>query len=114
MTHTTAKPTRAAAATAPATQPVPTPAASDDIVQDMLSVVMALAPEFTQALAERADAELRQRWGGDRPYIARRRGEGSSARNARIKADYLRGERISYLSRHYELSERRILQILKE
>lgn len=87
---------------------------SDDIVQDMLALVLSLAPGFTQALADQVEAEVRQRWGGDRPYIARRRGEGNSARNSRIKADYLRGERIGYLSRHYDLSERRILQILKE
>lgn len=86
----------------------------DDIVQDMLSLVISLAPAFTQALADQVDAEVRQRWGGDRPYIARRRGEGNSDRNTRIKSDYLRGERVSYLSRHYKLSERRILQILKE
>lgn len=109
MTQTTAKPTRAAAATVPAA----TPAASDDIVQDMLAVVMSLAPTFTQALAEQADAELRQRWGGDRPYIARRKGEGHSARNERIRADYLRGERIGLLMRRYELSRSTIMRVLK-
>lgn len=103
---------------APATAQLPlqpTPAHNaDDIVQDMLALVLSLAPGFTQALADQVDAEVRQRWGGDRPYIARRRGEGHSTRNQQIKADYLRGERVSYLSRHYKLSERRVLQILKE
>lgn len=87
---------------------------SDDIVQDMLALVMSLSPAFTQALADQADLELRQRWGGDRPYIARRRGEGHSTRNGNIRADYQRGERITFLMRRYGLSKRRILQILKE
>lgn len=86
---------------------------TDDIVQDMLSLVMSLAPNFTQALADQVDAQVRERWGGDEPYIARRRGEGRSARNAAIRRDYLAGERLGLLERRYGLSERQLLRIVK-
>lgn len=59
------------------------------------------------------EAGVRADWGGDRVFIAKRRGEGHSNRNSRIFRDYLAGERVKLLSRRYELSERQVLRIIK-
>lgn len=97
---------------APAMPAVPWDGASDDIVADILQRVVALTPGFTAALAAQVDRDVRAMWGGDRPYIARRAGEGSSQRNAAIRRDWRAGERIGYLVRKYGLTRQRIHQIL--
>ena len=91
---------------------MPWDGASDDIVADILRRVMALSPAFTAALAARVDREVRDHWGNDRPYIARRSGDGSSARNEAIRRDYRNGERMGLLRRRYGLSRQRIHQII--
>jgi Mor family transcriptional regulator len=85
----------------------------NDIVADMLRVILSMAPAFSAELAARAEAQMRDRWGGDNVYISRRSGEGRSARNQAILRDHRNGERVPLLSRRYSLTERRILQILK-
>lgn len=84
----------------------------NDIIDDILRRVVAMAPGFSAALAAQVDKEARQQWGGDRPYISIRRGAGKSSRNAAIKRDYLAGERIPLLERRYQLSGPRIWQII--
>jgi Mor family transcriptional regulator len=86
--------------------------AGDDIVADILQRVVALTPGFSAALAVQIDRDVRDLWGGDRPYIARRAGEGSSQRNAAIRRDWRAGERIGYLVRKYGLTRQRIHQIV--
>ena len=84
---------------------------------DILRRVLALSPEFRAALMlplAQIDREVRDHWGGDRAYIARRAGEGSSARNDAIRRDHQRGERTGLLCRRYQLSRQRIHQILSE
>lgn len=110
----------------PAAAPAPTPAlpppllpwdtagASDDIVQDILRRVMQLTPGFSAALAAQVDRQVREHWGRDRVYIARRAGEGSSTRNDQIRRDARNGERIGLLCRRYQLSRQRIHQILTQ
>lgn len=87
---------------------------TDDVVEYTLRCVLALAPGLSQSLIDQADRQVRAIWSGDRPYIARRSGEGKSTRNAAIKRDYQAGERLKLLVRRYQLSERRILQIVAE
>ena len=106
-----APPTQANTATTPA---MPWDGAGDDIVADILQRVVALTPGFTAALAAQVDRDVRDLWGGDRPYIARRAGEGSSQRNAAIRRDWRAGERIGYLVRKYGLTRQRIHQIVTE
>ena len=89
-------------------------AAGEDIVSDILRRVVQLSPAFTAALAAQVDRQVREHWGGDRPYIARRAGEGTSARNAAIRRDHRNGEHIGLLCRRYRLSRQRIHQILAE
>jgi hypothetical protein len=98
--------------TPPAAPAMPWDGAGDDIVADILQRVVALTPGFSAALAVQIDRDVRDLWGGDRPYIARRAGEGSSQRNAAIRRDWRAGERIGYLVRKYGLTRQRIHQIL--
>jgi Mor family transcriptional regulator len=86
----------------------------DDIVADILRRVLALAPQFNAELAQRIDREVRETWGGDRPYIARRAGEGTSARNDAIRRDHQAGERTGLLCRRYGLTPRQIQRILRQ
>ena len=86
----------------------------NDIIDDILRRVIAMAPGFTAALAEQVDKQARAQWGGDRPYISIRRGGGTSTRNAAIKRDYWQnGERIPLLERRYGLSKSRLWEIIK-
>ena len=87
---------------------------SDDFVDDVLALLASLLPGVTPDHCAAASAAIRERWGGDRPYIARRAGEGRSGRNESIRRDYQRGERLALLERRYGLTQRRLLQIVKE
>lgn len=106
--------------TAAPPQPLPPPtmpwdeAGDDDIVADILRRVAALTPGFSAALALQIDRDVREMWGRDRCYIARRAGEGTSGRNAAIRRDHRNGERIGLLCRRYGLTRQRIHQILAQ
>lgn len=103
-------------------EPLPPPAmpwddaGDDDIVADILKRVLALAPQLSAALLQplaQIDREVRETWGGDRPYIARRAGQGSSARNDAIRRDHRAGERTGLLCRRYHLTPRQIQRIVR-
>ena len=96
----------------PATKPVPYVPDENDIVADMLAVVRELWPELPPEKLQQAERHIRERWGGDRPYIAMRAGDGRSVRNDAIRRDHLAGERIPLLMRRYDLSRSRINEIL--
>lgn len=89
----------------------------NDIVLDILSRLQdALCDtkgELTPELVKGVEAGIRADWGGDRVFIAKRRGDGHSNRNSRIMRDYLGGERLKLLARRYELSERQVLRTIK-
>lgn len=89
------------------------PAMDDDFVCDVLALVQQIAGNVTPDQVAQVDAAVRERWGGDRPYIAKRQGEGRSDRNAAIRRDFQRGESIPLLMRRYELCRRQILRVLK-
>lgn len=84
----------------------------DDFVDDVLATVRALVPGLGAEVCAQASAAIRERWGGDRPYIARRAGEGRSGRNEAIRRDYQRGERVALLSRRYCLTPMQIYRIV--
>lgn len=94
------------------------PNTHNDIVADILQRAAKLTQKSGVALSDKdlaeLDREVRLDWGGDRPFIAKRAGEGHSQRNSRIMRDYLNGERLALLQRRYELTPRRILQIIKQ
>ena len=85
----------------------------DDFVDDVLATVRTLVPGLAPEVCAQASAAIRERWGGDRPYIARRAGEGRSGRNEAIRRDYQMGERLALLERRYSISQRHILRIIK-
>ena len=59
-----------------------------------------------------AERQIRERWGGDRPYVAIRPGSGRSERNDRIRRDHGAGERIPLLERRYGLTRSQLHRIL--
>lgn len=86
----------------------------NDIVVDILRMVIAMAPGFSAALARQVEAQAKEKWAGDRPYIPRPGRQGYSERNAAIKRDYWeRGERIGLLERRYGLKRTRLWEIIK-
>lgn len=85
----------------------------DDVIDDLLGIVAGLLPGvFTPELRAKADSIGRERWGGDKPYISRRAGEGRSERNANIRRDHRRGASIPLLERRYSLSRRHLHRLL--
>lgn len=89
------------------------PGGTSDIVCDILAIVRSKAEIDNESL-QQIDEQIRERWGGDRVWISKKAGAGMSYRNDAIKRDYWqRGERISLLARRYQISTRRIWEILK-
>lgn len=85
---------------------------TDDVVEFTLRCVLALAPSLSRAIVDAAEQHVRQVFGGDEVWVSKRRN--LACRNAEIMREYLAGERISYLSRKYRITERRVMQIIKE
>lgn len=104
------------ATTQPALQLAPDAAAafdSADIVDDIFRRVLELAPGFQLAVAQQIASDVRRDWGGGRAYVL---GDGPAERQRRdasIIRAYTAGERVAYLSRIHNLSERQIKRILK-
>jgi Mor family transcriptional regulator len=88
-----------------------------DLISDILARVKSTF-EGKQALTEddleSIEKEVRADWGGDRYFVSKsKNGSDHSERNSRIMRDYLSGERLKLLERRYNLSQRRILQIIR-
>lgn len=113
MTITKARPQPSTPAPLFAGQSSDLPGNPDDFVECLLALLRRRLPALTAELAGELGAELRDQWGGDRPYIARRAGEGRSGRNEAIRRDYQRGERVPLLARRYSLTPQQIYKILK-
>ncbi len=91
---------------------------SPDLIADILHRITQAcasnAEKFTAEIAVAVEKEIRADWGGDRYLVAKSLGGSDhSERNGRIMRDYLNGERIKLLERRYQLSGRRILQIIR-
>lgn len=86
---------------------------TDDVVAYTLGCLFALAPRTSQAIMKAVDRQVRDTFGGDEVFIAKGMAEQRKQRDAQIKRDYLAGERIELLMRRYELSKRRLFQIVK-
>ena len=84
----------------------------DDFVADVVAVVRARV-KMNDEQAAAIMADVRERWGGDSPYIARRLGEVRSARNEAIRRDFQRGESATFLARRYNLSRQTIYNVLE-
>ena len=117
MVNTATKPPRK---NAPATEPAQgqlgmpefTPR-DGSIIDDVLRRVQEAMPNFGAEVALKVSQEAHRDWAGDRPYISPTGGaEYKSQRDQRIYADWQRGERIPFLMRRYQLTARRIRQII--
>ena len=91
----------------------------ESIIDDVLAAMIeAAGPEVRPKLAAVAHQVSQQKhheWLGERVYVSGARKAASqeiSNRNAAIKRDHQRGERVPLLMRRYGLSRRRIEQIL--
>lgn len=91
----------------------------DDVIEYTIACALALSPPDIRAevrahIARHASGQARRVFGGDRVYISRRLGEGTSERNAAIKRDYWQGgEHIPLLERRYGLSSSHLWRIIK-
>ena len=88
-----------------------------DIITDALKTVKAIVDKNNGVVDENSLAEadkiIRAKWWGDRPYIAKNAGEGSSERNNAIYRDYtIKGERICLLASRYGISRRQVERII--
>lgn len=88
-----------------------------DIIVDALNIVKKIVDknqgQFTDEHVKQADQIIRAKWNGDRPYIAKLAGEGSSERNNAIWREYQRGERVCYLAIKHKLSPRHVERIIQ-
>ena len=83
-----------------------------ELVADMQRAVVEIWPDSTQAQLDRVAAQIRDRWGGCRPAYL-----GDDSQRRRRDADIRRlsqqGERVPYLARKFDLTERQIRRILQ-
>ena len=83
---------------------------------DVLQGVSARLGDPPANVSLELEHEIRRDWGGDRPYIAKVGEAGHlerSRREAAIRGEHQRGERVGYLARKWGLSARRVQQIVK-
>lgn len=90
--------------------------ASDDFVKQLLRYLTeALGGEtFSESIAIEIEKQIRDEWGGDRPYIGKTLADGEDWRSARdraIIADLERGERPLLVSRRYHISRIQVWRI---
>ena len=89
----------------------------NDIVNDILARVAESAAKqpgtaLDEDLLKKIERDVRQQWGGDRPYIGLKTGEGHSERNSRIYRQHLQGERSEFLARRHNLSKSQVDRII--
>lgn len=91
-------------------------AGDDDVVRDIIARVLSRWHDAPANVAADVEQEVRRDWGGDRPYIAKAGQVGEQLRSARdrqICSEHRRGERESVLARRWNISIRRIHQIIR-
>lgn len=92
-------------------------ATADDLVTDILDRIATKVGIVPKAVQRQLEKEIRNDWGGETHYVAKHgesaRGE-LEQRDASIRNDHRRGERVELLSRRYGLTTRRINQIIKK
>lgn len=89
----------------------------NDIVNDILARVAEAAAKqpgkpLDETVLRKIELDVRQQWGGDRPYIGLKTGEGHSERNSRIYRQHLQGERTDFLARRHNLSRSQVERII--
>lgn len=88
---------------------------ANDLVSDILGRIAERHAKLPARVARQIEADIRRDWGGERHYIAKL-GESGRAqlaeRDALIRQQARRGERVKLLSRRWGISEKRVRQIL--
>lgn len=89
----------------------------NDIVNDILARVAEAAAKqpgkpLDEGALKKIELDVRQQWGGDRPYIGLKTGDGHSDRNSRIYRQHLAGERTDFLARRHSLSKSQVERII--
>lgn len=84
-----------------------------DIVTYTLECVQRLAPRTSAEVVAAVERQVRETYGGEVKRISNGYGTVREERDAQIKRDYLAGERMALLERRYELTKRRLFQIIK-
>lgn len=85
---------------------------SDDFVCDLLRIAGQVLGGIDGDQARAIDTAVREQWGGDRPYIAKRVGEGRSERNEAIRRDHRRGEAVALIMRRHQVSRRTVYRVV--
>lgn len=86
---------------------------TDDVVAYMLGCWLAVAPRTSVAVVKAVEQQVRHTFGGEEVWIAKGMAQQRLQRDEQIKRDYLAGERLETLERRYELTKRRLFQIVK-
>ena len=92
-----------------------TEANPNDIVEAILRTCLEMAPGFSAAVAAAVDQRIRAEWGSENVYVPQFVGGAvarQTERNQAIKRDHQRGEHVELLARRYQLTTKRIRQIL--
>lgn len=87
---------------------------TDDVVAYTMACFLALTPRTSAQIAQAVERQVRDYFGGDKSWIASMAARDLKERNAQIRRDYQMGERIELLERRYELSKRRLFQIVSD
>lgn len=90
---------------------LPEPSA-DDVVQDMLATIARLAPSIPAEVLHQADRAVRDMWGGSRPYISKRLGEGRSQLADAIRRSHAQGNRVGAICRLHHVSRATVYRVL--
>ena len=89
-----------------------------DLIEELCSYILKLVGDGVPVLeaCNRADAAMRQLYGGDEPYIKKtpQSQNRTSRRHHAIISEYRRGERVELLARRYGVSVGWIRKIVRQ
>jgi Mor family transcriptional regulator len=90
-------------------------APANDLVSDILERIAEKHAKLPPKVAQQIEADIRRDWGGERHYIAKVGETGRAQlaeRDALIREQARRGDHVKLLSRRWQISEKRVRQIL--
>lgn len=88
---------------------------ANDLVSDILSRITEGHTKLPAKALRKIEADIRRDWGGERHYIAKVGESGRAVlaeRDQRIREQARNGDHIKLLSRRWNISEKRVRQIL--
>lgn len=90
----------------------------NDIITDCLQYVRAALADAPKELTckidlDKVDEQVRKRWVGERPYIAKRPADSFRMRDGHILAAWRRGERVAFLACQHNVSPRSVQRAIE-